>query len=189
MILLIDNYDSFVHNLARYFAVAGHAVRVVRNDAMTAQDILQINPAAVVLSPGPCAPAQAGISNAVIRLSAGRVPILGVCLGHQCIGEVYGGTVTRAPVPMHGKASAIRHEGQGLFAGLPQDFSAGRYHSLRVELPQESDLCVDAVDDAGVIMALRHKAHSVFGVQFHPESILTPHGVHIVQNFLKTVKT
>lgn len=188
MILLIDNYDSFVHNLARYFAVAGRAVRVVRNDAMTAQDILQINPAAIVLSPGPCAPTQAGISNDVIRFCAERVPILGVCLGHQCIGAVYGGTVTRAPVPMHGKASAIHHSGQGLFAGLPQDFSAGRYHSLRVELTAQSDLLVDAHDDAGVIMALRHKAHPVFGVQFHPESILTPHGAQIIHNFLKTVK-
>jgi anthranilate synthase component 2/para-aminobenzoate synthetase component 2 len=186
MILLIDNYDSFVHNLARYIGLCGYERRVVRNDAITIGEIAALAPQAIVLSPGPGAPGDAGICNALIRRFAGKIPILGICLGHQCIGEVFGGRVAAAPGPMHGRASAIRHDGCGIFSGLPESFRAGRYHSLAVTVPHGSplEICAIAEDDSAV-MALRHRCLPVFGVQFHPESILTEHGLLLLRNFLE----
>jgi anthranilate synthase/aminodeoxychorismate synthase-like glutamine amidotransferase len=185
MILLIDNYDSFVHNLARYFRRLGQTTQVVRNDQITAAQALALKPEAIVLSPGPCTPAEAGCSLALVRQAAGRVPLLGVCLGHQAIAAAFGGRVVRAGVPVHGQASPILHAGEGLFAGLPSPLSVGRYHSLVVEeatLPQE--LCVTARLEDGTIMALAHRRWSIWGVQFHPESILTEGGYVLLANFL-----
>jgi anthranilate synthase/aminodeoxychorismate synthase-like glutamine amidotransferase len=184
MILLIDNYDSFVHNLARHIALTGQETRVVRNDAVSLPEIHALNPAAILISPGPCAPAQAGLSNEIIRTLGPSIPILGVCLGHQCIGEVYGGRTVRAPEPMHGQASAIRHDGTGLFHGLPGPLTGGRYHSLMTELPAESPLRITARTEDGIIMALEHAHHPVYGVQFHPESILTEGGLDLLKNFM-----
>lgn len=186
MILLIDNYDSFVHNLARYFRRLGQATHVLRNDELTAEQALILAPAAIVLSPGPCTPAEAGCSLELVRLAAGRVPLLGVCLGHQAIAAAFGGRVVRAGTPVHGRASPIVHGGEGLFAGLPSPLSVGRYHSLVVEeatLP--SELCVTARLEDGTIMALAHRRWPIFGVQFHPESILTEGGYRLLANFLK----
>jgi anthranilate synthase/aminodeoxychorismate synthase-like glutamine amidotransferase len=185
MILLIDNYDSFVHNLARYFRRLGQTTQVVRNDQITAAQALALKPEAIVLSPGPCTPAEAGCSLALVRQAAGRVPLLGVCLGHQAIAAAFGGRVVRAGVPVHGQASPILHAGEGLFAGLPSPLLVGRYHSLVVEeatLPQE--LCVTARLEDGTIMALAHRRWSIWGVQFHPESILTEGGYVLLANFL-----
>ena len=189
MILVVDNYDSFVHNVARYVAILGAEVEVVRNDALSLDDIRARAPEAIVISPGPCTPAEAGISNAIVETFSGRVPILGVCLGHQCIGAVFGGTIARAHRPMHGLASDITHHGERLFAGLPQSLSVGRYHSLIVEptAKMERVLAIDAVSPEGEIMALSHKTHPTWGVQFHPESVLTPSGLALVANFLKMV--
>ena len=186
MILLIDNYDSFVDNLARYFRRLGQDTVVVRNDAITADDVLNRQPAAVVLSPGPCTPREAGCSLDVVRRGAGQLPILGVCLGHQAIGAAFGGRIVRSPLPMHGRASSIQHSGTGIFASLTTPLTVGRYHSLIVDettLPDQLE--VTARTDDGVVMALAHRRWPIFGVQFHPESILTDGGFHLLANFLR----
>ncbi|MGL4525799.1 MAG: anthranilate synthase component II [Aestuariivirga sp.] len=183
MILIVDNYDSFVHNVARYFEELGAATRVVRNDAVTDAELAA---RAIVISPGPCTPQEAGQSIDIVRRFSGRIPILGICLGHQVIGEVFGGLVRRARRPMHGDSSEINHSGTEIFAGLPQRFSAGRYHSLIVDLAgRDTPLEVTATSDEGEIMGLRHKSHPTFGLQFHPESILTEGGYDMLRNFMK----
>ena len=185
MILLIDNYDSFVHNLARYFVELGCDTRVVRNDAISLADVRQLAPAAIVISPGPCTPEQAGVSCELIRELGPSVPLLGVCLGHQAIAAALGGQVIRAHEPVHGRTSLIHHNGTSLFAGLPNPFPATRYHSLIVDeatLPDE--LMVTARTDDGVAMALVHRTWPLFGVQFHPESVLSQHGRTLLANFL-----
>ncbi|MCA0432208.1 MAG: aminodeoxychorismate/anthranilate synthase component II [Proteobacteria bacterium] len=182
MILIIDNYDSFVFNVARYFEELGERVRVRRNDEVTADDL---KAKAIVVSPGPGTPREAGQSPEIVQAQSGQLPILGICLGHQVIGEVFGHTVTRARRPMHGDSSDISHDGSGVFAGLPQGFSAGRYHSLIVHEKDVSPLLVTARSDDGEVMGLRHKDHPTYGVQFHPESILTEHGYDMLRNFLK----
>lgn len=185
MLLIIDNYDSFTYNLAQYFSELGADVTVERNDALTVSDVEKFAPAGLVISPGPGRPEGAGITNDVIRRFAGSIPILGVCLGHQAIGSVYGGPVVRAKTVMHGKTSMIHHDGRGVFQGIPSPFSAIRYHSLVVDsrhVPQ--CLEVSAWTDDGEIMGIRHSKCSVEGVQFHPESILTDHGYQLLRNFL-----
>jgi para-aminobenzoate synthetase component II len=184
MILVIDNYDSFVANLARYCEVLGYATRLVRNDGMCVGDVDASLYQAIIISPGPCAPEQAGISNALIARFSGHIPILGVCLGHQCIGSVFGGDVKRAKNPMHGRSSLIRHDGTGLFRHLPNPLEVGRYHSLIVDL-KDGPLRANARSDEGEIMGLQHEAHPTYGVQFHPESILTPNGLEMMKNFLE----
>ena len=188
MILLIDNYDSFVFNLARYVGELGYAREVVRNDAATLEQIETLAPEAMILSPGPCTPKEAGISNAVIASLGARIPILGVCLGHQCIAEVYGGLVVRARRPMHGKTSLVSHDGRGVFKGLPNPLRVTRYHSL-VAAPGRvpSELEVSALSPEGEIMGLRHRTHPVEGVQFHPEAVLTERGHDLLANFLGRV--
>ena len=185
MILLIDNYDSFVFNLARYVGELGYAREVVRNDAVTLEQIETLAPEAIILSPGPCTPKEAGISNAVIASLGARIPILGVCLGHQCIAEVYGGLVVRARRPMHGKTSLVSHDGRGVFKGLPNPLRVTRYHSL-VAAPARvpSELEVSALSPEGEIMGLRHRTHLVEGVQFHPEAVLTERGHDLLANVL-----
>lgn len=183
MILVIDNYDSFVYNLARYCALAGWAYEVVRNDALTLADIERMQPEAIVLSPGPRSPAEAGICVDVIKRFGPSIPILGVCLGHQCIGAAYGAEIPRAPEPVHGKASAITHDGTGLFNKMPSPMMAGRYHSLCVEPDVNSPLIITARGPQGEIMAMRHEEFPVYGVQFHPESVLTPEGLQLIENF------
>ncbi|MFQ5619395.1 MAG: anthranilate synthase component II [Rhodospirillales bacterium] len=185
MILLIDNYDSFVHNLARYVGELGRDRRVVRNDAITIDEISAAEPQAIIISPGPCTPNEAGISIDVVRQLGARAPILGVCLGHQCVGQVYGGEVKRAQRPVHGSTSLIHHTGEGLFEGLPNPLHAARYHSLIVELPDDSELDVTATSENGEIMAVAHRRHPVFGLQFHPESVLTEHGHAQLANFFR----
>ncbi len=185
MILLIDNYDSFVHNLARYVGELGRDRRVVRNDAITIDEISAAQPQAIIISPGPCTPNEAGISLDVVRQLGARTPILGVCLGHQCVGQVYGGEVKRAQRPVHGSTSLIHHNGESLFEGLPNPLQAARYHSLIVELPDDSELDVTATSENGEIMAVAHRRHPVFGVQFHPESVLTEHGHAQLANFFR----
>lgn len=185
MILLIDNYDSFVYNLARYVSELGFKYQVKRNDAVTLTEIVALNPSHIIISPGPYAPDQAGISMAVIQHFGSKIPILGVCLGHQAIGQVYGGKVIRAQYPMHGKTSLITHDEEYLFAGLENPLPVARYHSLIVaeeNLPKE--LLVTARCSKGEIMALRHHHYPVFGVQFHPESILTQGGYQILKRFI-----
>ena len=185
MLLLIDNYDSFTYNLAQYLGELGADVHVHRNDTLSLTQIAAWQPKAIVISPGPCTPAQAGISVPVIRRFAGEIPILGVCLGHQAIGEAFGGRVVRATHVMHGKLSQVSHQGQGVFAGLPSPFVATRYHSLVIErgsLP--ACLEATAASDDGEIMSVRHRTHDVEGVQFHPEAILTAHGHALLSNFL-----
>ena len=185
MILLIDNYDSFVYNLGRYIGRLGRERMVVRNDAVTLDEIRTLSPAAIILSPGPCGPDDAGICNDVLRAFAPSIPILGVCLGHQCIGAVYGGAVMRAPQPVHGKAASVRHDGTGLFTGLPDPLAAARYHSLIVDIPDDHPaLRVTAKTEDGIIMGLQHRTYPVYGVQFHPESILTEGGMDIMGNFI-----
>ena len=185
MIVLIDNYDSFTWNLVHYLGELGARVRVHRNDKITVDDALAAEPIGIVLSPGPCTPNEAGICLDLIQAAAGRVPILGVCLGHQSIGQAYGGTVLRAPVLMHGKLSEVRHDGSGIFHGINGPFQATRYHSLTVERDSLPDaLEVSAETDDGTIMGLRHKSHPVHGVQFHPESIASENGPQILRNFL-----
>jgi para-aminobenzoate synthetase component 2 len=184
-VLLIDNYDSFVHNLARYVRELGHDTAVRRNDAIDLRQIEALRPSQVIVSPGPCTPREAGISNAVIAELGSTIPILGVCLGHQCVAAALGGRVVRAARPRHGKTSPVHHSGEGLFAGLPSPFEATRYHSLIVEdagLPE----CLEVVarTPEGEIMALRHRLWPVWGVQFHPESVLTEHGHDLLRNFL-----
>jgi len=186
LILLIDNYDSFTYNLYQYLWELGAEVQVVRNDRITLEEALALAPQGVVISPGPCTPREAGISVELIRALAGKVPILGVCLGHQCIGEAFGGRVVGAGEIVHGKTSLIHHTGEGVLRGLPDPFPAVRYHSLVVEresLPPELE--VTAWTDKGLVMALRHRHLPVEGVQFHPESIATPVGKDILRNFLE----
>ena len=186
MVLMIDNYDSFTYNLVQYLGELGADVRVVRNDALTVEEAEALRPAAVVVSPGPCAPEQAGISLALITRLAGKVPILGVCLGHQAIGQAFGGRVVRAARVMHGKLSRVRHRGAGVFARLPGEFSATRYHSLVVAREGLPDcLEVTAESEDGEIMGLRHREFAVEGVQFHPEALLTEHGHRMLQNFIE----
>ena len=184
-VLVIDNYDSFVYNLVQYLGELGAEPLVYRHDALSLDDVERLSPDAVLISPGPGRPEGAGLSNTVIERLAGSVPILGVCLGHQCIGQVFGGDVVRAPEVMHGKTSVIRHEGRGVFAGLPSPFEATRYHSL-VVAPESVPpvLEVTALSSDGVVMGLRHREHWVEGVQFHPESILTVGGHDLLRNFL-----
>ncbi|MFO1259396.1 MAG: aminodeoxychorismate/anthranilate synthase component II [Gammaproteobacteria bacterium] len=185
MILLIDNWDSFVFNLARYFGELGCDRQVIRTDAITLEQIEALRPSHIVLSPGPCAPKDAGISLEVIKYFAGRIPLLGVCLGHQAIGEAFGGRVVRSNHPMHGKSSVIEHDGSGIFRQLPNPLRVARYHSLIVEpesLPVE--LRITAQSDKGEIMALEHQKWPIFGVQFHPESVLTESGHALLQNFI-----
>jgi anthranilate synthase/aminodeoxychorismate synthase-like glutamine amidotransferase len=185
MILLIDNYDSFVYNLARYVRELGETPLVRRHDAVGIDEILALAPSHIIISPGPCSPAEAGISTEVIRQVGTTIPILGVCLGHQCIGAAYGGEIVRAGAPMHGKTSRIHHSGTGLFSGLPTPFSATRYHSL-VIAPDSVPPClqVTATSEDGEIMAVQHVEHPVYGVQFHPESVLTEWGYQMLANWL-----
>jgi anthranilate synthase/aminodeoxychorismate synthase-like glutamine amidotransferase len=185
MLLVIDNYDSFTYNLVQYLGELGARLRVYRNDQVSLPEVEALDPAAIVISPGPGTPAQAGISNTLIRAFAGRRPILGVCLGHQAIGEVFGGVVDRAPAPIHGKTSWVHHDGRGVFSGLANPFEATRYHSLLVRregLP--ACLEVSAWTADGLVMGLRHRTAPVEGVQFHPESILTTEGKRLLKNFL-----
>ena len=186
MLLMIDNYDSFTYNLVQYFGELGEEVRVCRNDAISLKEIAAMRPARMVISPGPCAPAQAGVSLAAIREFAGHIPILGVCLGHQAIAAAYGADIVHARTLMHGKTAAITHAGTGVFRGLPSPFRATRYHSLAIDratLP--ACLEVTAWCEDGEIMGVRHKEHRLEGVQFHPESILSEHGRPLLQNFLE----
>jgi anthranilate synthase/aminodeoxychorismate synthase-like glutamine amidotransferase len=185
MILLIDNYDSFTYNLVQALGALGAEVEAVRNDAVTTEEVEARAPERIVVSPGPCTPRESGVSNRVIRRLAGRVPILGVCLGHQCIAHAFGARVVRAPRPMHGKTSAIRHDGAGIFAGLPNPFPAMRYHSLVVdESTLPPDFVVTARTDDGEVMGLRHREWPLEGVQFHPESYRTDAGLDLLRNFL-----
>jgi anthranilate synthase/aminodeoxychorismate synthase-like glutamine amidotransferase len=186
MILLIDNYDSFVHNLARYFERLGQQTVVVRNDSIDVAQARKLEPAAIVLSPGPCTPREAGASLELVRELHARVPMLGVCLGHQVIAEALGGRIVRAPLPVHGRASEICHDGSALFHGLPSPFRVGRYHSLVAERATLSDsLRPTAWTEDRVVMAFEHKQLPVYGVQFHPESILTEFGYELLANFLR----
>lgn len=188
MILLIDNYDSFVYNLARYVRELGKTAVVRRHDSISVDEIFALGPSHVVISPGPCSPMEAGISTEVVRQVGPSIPILGVCLGHQCIGAAYGGRILRAGAPMHGKTSRIYHTGEGLFHGLPNPFTATRYHSLVIE-PATLPGClrVTATSEEGEIMAVQHAEYPVHGVQFHPESVLTEHGYHLLDHFLHGV--
>jgi anthranilate synthase/aminodeoxychorismate synthase-like glutamine amidotransferase len=188
MILVLDNYDSFTFNLVQYLGELGAEPLVRRNDEITVDDVAKLAPSAIVISPGPCAPAQAGISVPLVQRWGSTIPILGVCLGHQAIGEAYGGKVVRAGRVMHGKTSNVNHDGTELFAGVPSPMSVMRYHSLVVEsksLPSELKITARASDDATEIHAMRHAKHRVWGVQFHPESIMTPQGKTLLSNFLK----
>jgi anthranilate synthase/aminodeoxychorismate synthase-like glutamine amidotransferase len=188
MLLVIDNYDSFTYNLVQYLGELGAAIEVRRNDEITVDDIGALEPDALVFSPGPCAPAQAGITVEAIRRWGAEIPILGVCLGHQAIGEAYGGRVVRAGRVMHGKTSLVDHTGTYLFAGLPTPIEVMRYHSLVVEptsLPSELEVLARALDDPTEVHAVRHREHPVYGVQFHPESVLTRDGKTILRNFLE----
>jgi anthranilate synthase/aminodeoxychorismate synthase-like glutamine amidotransferase len=185
VILVIDNYDSFAYNLVQYLGELGQEPEVYRNDAITPEEIASMQPSHIVISPGPCTPLEAGISNDVIRRFRRRIPILGVCLGHQCIGYVYGGTVGRAKLPMHGKDSVITHDGETIFRGIPSPLTGARYHSLVIEAASVPPaLEVSAKTEDGVVMAVRNRRDKVEGIQFHPESILTPAGHDILRNFL-----
>ena len=191
MILVIDNYDSFTWNLVQYLGELGAEVVVKRNDEITLDEIAAMDPDGLVLSPGPCAPAQAGITVAAIQRFGEHIPTLGVCLGHQSIGEAYGGEVVRAGKVMHGKTSRVEHDGTGIFAGLESPMEVMRYHSLVVEpssLPECLEVVAVAADDRGEIHGLRHRKHPVFGVQFHPESVMTPNGKQLLRNFLELTK-
>lgn len=189
MLLLVDNYDSFTWNLFHYLGELGARVEVRRNDAITVDQVLARQPEAIVISPGPCDPDRAGISLELVRRAAGACPILGVCLGHQAIAQAFGGRIVRAPTVMHGKRSAIEHDGSGVFHGLPSPFDATRYHSLVAEPASLPDtLRVTARTADGVIMGLEHRELPIFGVQFHPESIATDHGHRLLGNFLETVR-
>ena len=190
MYLLIDNYDSFTWNLWHYLEELGASVEVHRNDTLTVADALAREPDGIVLSPGPCTPNEAGICLELVRAAAGRTPVLGVCLGHQSIGQAFGGRVVRARTVMHGKTSPIEHDGQDIFCGLPSPFTAARYHSLvldRTSLPDCLRITAETAD--GVVMGIRHVEHALFGVQFHPESIASEQGHTLLQNFLKTTRT
>ncbi len=185
MLLMIDNYDSFTYNLVQYFGELGETVEVHRNDKITVEEAIALNPQHIVISPGPCTPAEAGISVDLIRTCAGRIPVLGVCLGHQSIGQAFGGHIVRAQQLMHGKTSMVHHHDTGVFRGLPNPFRATRYHSLVIERATLPDcLEITAWTDDGEIMGVRHKSLAVEGVQFHPESILTEYGHEMLANFL-----
>jgi anthranilate synthase/aminodeoxychorismate synthase-like glutamine amidotransferase len=191
MILVIDNYDSFTYNLVQYVGELGAEIEVKRNDEITLDQIAELNPAGLVLSPGPCAPAQAGITVAAIQRFGEHIPTLGVCLGHQAIGEAYGGEVVRAGKVMHGKTSPIEHDGKGVFAGLPSPMEVMRYHSLVVEpssLPDCLEVVAVAAGNRNEIHGVRHKKHPVYGVQFHPESVMTPNGKKLLENFLELTR-
>lgn len=189
MILMLNNRDSFVHNLARYLTLLGAEMQIVASDEISLAGIGRLAPDAIVISPGPCTPLEAGVSLEAISAFGARIPILGVCLGHQAIAAAYGGGVIRSASPAHGRAAAITHSGDRLFRGLPQDFRAGLYHSLIAEAPAVGgDLVVDARAPSGEVMALSHRVHPVYGIQFHPESILTEHGPDILKNFLELSK-
>ncbi len=186
MLLMIDNYDSFTYNLVQYLGELGQEVKVARNDEITLEEIEALAPQYIVISPGPCTPNEAGVSVPLIQRFAGKIPILGVCLGHQAIGQAFGGRIVHAQALMHGKTSRIHHTGEGVFKGLPDGFEATRYHSLVIERASLPDcLAVTAWTDDGEIMGVRHKAFRVEGVQFHPESILTQHGHALLRNFLQ----
>jgi para-aminobenzoate synthetase component 2 len=186
MILVIDNYDSFTFNLVQYLGELGHDPAAYRNDAITMEQIEDLKPSHIIISPGPCTPLEAGTSNDVIRHFRGKIPILGVCLGHQCIGYVYGGVISRAKLPMHGKESLVYHDGETIFQGLPSPLTAGRYHSLVIDSKSvPATLEISAKTKDGVIMGVRNRHDNVEGVQFHPESIMTPGGHQILSNFLK----
>jgi len=186
MILMVDNFDSFTYNLVQYFGELGAEVRVCRNNTLSLEDIERMRPAQIVISPGPCTPNEAGISLTAIQRFAGKIPILGVCLGHQAIGQAFGGRVIKAKRVMHGKVSTVRHDGRGVFAGLPDSLAATRYHSLAVERESLPD-CLEASAESedGEIMGLRHRSLPVEGVQFHPEALLTEHGHAMLKNFLQ----
>lgn len=186
MLLLIDNFDSFTYNIVQYFQMLSVNIRVIRNQELSIQSCLALKPAYLVIGPGPGNPSQSGISKGLLLACMGKIPILGVCLGHQCIAEVFGGKILRAKRPMHGKTSAIYHDNKGIFTGLSMPFQAMRYHSLAVKkdsLP--SEILVSAETKDGEVMGLRHKNHAIEGVQFHPESICTPEGLQILKNFIK----
>jgi anthranilate synthase/aminodeoxychorismate synthase-like glutamine amidotransferase len=186
MVLVIDNYDSFTYNLVQYLGELGAEVQVVRNDALTVEEVLRLAPERIVLSPGPCTPNEAGICVPLIRAAAGKIPILGVCLGHQAIGAAFGGEIVRALRPMHGKTSLVHHTGVGVFRGLPNPLRVIRYHSLvirRESLPAELEITAET--DEGEIMGVRHRHHPIEGVQFHPESIMSEAGMELLQNFLE----
>ncbi|MGD9668340.1 MAG: aminodeoxychorismate/anthranilate synthase component II [Hyphomicrobiaceae bacterium] len=186
MLILIDNYDSFTYNLVHFLGELGAESVVIRNDKVTAEEVIAQKPKAIVLSPGPCTPNEAGVCLDLIAKAGATIPLLGVCLGHQSIGQSYGGRVIRAPVPMHGKLSRVRHTGKGIFTGLPQDFEITRYHSLIVERESLPDcLEITAETDNGLIMGLQHRQHPVHGVQFHPESIASEYGHALLANFLE----
>jgi anthranilate synthase/aminodeoxychorismate synthase-like glutamine amidotransferase len=191
MILVIDNYDSFTYNLVQYLGELGAEVVVRRNDAITVDEIGHLAPSAIVISPGPCTPKEAGVTVETIRRWGSTIPILGVCLGHQAIGEAYGGEVVRAERVMHGKTSQVCHDGSGIFAGLPSPMEVMRYHSLIVErdtIPEALEIIAVADDDASEVHAVRHREHPVHGVQFHPESVMTPHGKALLKNFLELAR-
>jgi anthranilate synthase component II len=189
MLLLIDNYDSFTYNLFHYLGELGAEVKVVRNDEISAAQALAMKPEGIVLSPGPCTPNEAGICLEVIEKAAGTMPILGVCLGHQAIGQVYGGRIVRAPEPMHGKLSRVHHNGKSVFRGLNNDFLATRYHSLTIDPPSmPASLDITATSEDGVIQGVMHKSHPVHGVQFHPESIASENGHALLNNFLQIAR-
>lgn len=191
MILVIDNYDSFTYNLVQYLGELGADVVVRRNDAITVDEIGELAPSAIVISPGPCTPKEAGVTVETIRRWGSSIPILGVCLGHQAIGEAYGGEVVRAERVMHGKTSQVCHDGSGIFAGLPSPMEVMRYHSLIVErdtIPESLEIIAVADDDASEVHAVRHREHPVHGVQFHPESVMTPHGKALLKNFLELAR-
>jgi len=191
MLLVIDNYDSFTYNLVQYFGELGEEPVVRRNDAISVEEIGAMRPSAIVLSPGPCTPSEAGITVPVVKRWGSEIPILGVCLGHQAIGEAYGGVVIRADRVMHGKTSQIDHNGKGVFAGLPSPMQAMRYHSLVVQpgsLPDCLEVVAVAADDKTEIHGVRHKVHPVYGVQFHPESVMTPDGKQLLSNFLEMTR-
>lgn len=186
MFLIIDNYDSFVHNLARYIALAGCTYKIFRNDQITTTEIQDLNPDAIVLSPGPCTPQESGICVDAIKTLGATLPILGICLGHQCIGEAYGAKTVQADTPTHGKATSVKHDGTALFNNIPSPFMVGRYHSLIVKPEHTTPLHVIAHGPDREIMGIKHNQYPVYGLQFHPESILTEHGLTIIKNF-KTI--
>ncbi len=188
MLLIIDNYDSFTYNLVQYFGEMGATMEIRRNDQISLEDVTKLSPSHICISPGPCTPKEAGISNEVIKAFGPKTPLLGVCLGHQCIGHVFGGDVVRAARLMHGKTSRIHHTGRSVFKSMPEDFEATRYHSLLVKrdtLPDCLEITATAADDDSEIMGLRHRELPIHGVQFHPESILTQDGKRLLKNFLE----
>lgn len=184
MIVVLDNYDSFVGNVARYLLELGEQVVVLRNDAVDMAGLAALGAEALVISPGPCGPSEAGLSTEAVRMFSGRIPVLGICLGHQCIGAAFGARIVRACEPMHGRSSRVFHDGTGLFGGLPSPLRVGRYHSLAVEVQDGGPLRVTARAESGDVMAIAHREHPTFGVQFHPESVLTEGGYRLFANFL-----